>query len=396
MFLSPWGIAHALAMVLQGAREGSDTQTQLLSIVYGSPAGAAAVRSAVQSLTTTLTSASSSKDQDSALTVSDANSAWVKADVALTEAYKTALKEFFAAQAGPLNSAAEVNAWVSDHTHGKITEIIDEGTAKQAALILVNAIYFKGIFEKAFGESDTAPLSFTMMDGTSMDAAMMYLHLKKGNAVSGARFSAGGGDCVAVKMAYQGGAYVAVAAMPHGELAPADGGPLKLADGRDYAAALAACREGMIGGSKPLEYKTIGDPAITAVKLYLPRFEVEFGAGLSDALKAMGLRSMFVPGDFTEMTAEGDLVVSDVVHKTYVKVDEKGTEAAAATAVVMLRAAFRPEPELFVKFDRPFAFAVVHESTGLALFVGDVYQPERWLKIIRCIAPPTLFPLSTE
>lgn len=377
MFLSPWGIAHALAMVLQGSREGSDSQRQLLSTVYSSPAGAAAVRSAVQSLTASLTANSSGKE-DSVLTVSDANSAWVKADVALTETYVTALKDFFAAQAGPLNSAAEVNAWVSEHTHGKITEIIDEATAKQAALILVNAIYFKGIFEKAFGESDTAPLSFTMMDGTSMDATMMYLHLKKGNAVSGARFSAGGGDCVAVKMAYQGGAYYAVAAMPDGELAPADGGPLKLADGRDYAAALAACREGMIGGGKPLTWKTIGDPEITAVKLYFPRFEVEFGAGLSDALKAMGLTGMFRPGDFTEMTAEGDLAVSDVVHKTYVKVDEKGTEAAAATAVVMLRAAFRPEPELFVRFDRPFAFAVVHEASGLALFVGEVYSPERW------------------
>lgn len=394
-FLSPWGIAHALSMVLEGAKTGSASHTQLLNVVFSAKESEhSAVRSSVQTLTTNMTS---SKNGD-ALTISDANSAWVKSGVKLLEGYVKSLETFFRAQARPLTGAAVVNSWVEEATHGKIKTIITEGQAADAALVLVNAIYFKGLWQESFPEKGTGPLQFRKLDGSRIDAPMMFLHLKKGTAVQGTNLEAtlpGTSNkvpCVAVKMAYQGGTYSAVAAMPVGDLKEdSPGGKLTLESGQDYADALTSCRETVVAGlghgnngkhggdSNSLLWKTIGDPTMKAIKIYLPRFEIEFGTSLAPALKKAGLGAIFQPGDFTGITAEGSLAVSDVVHKVYVKVDEKGTEAAAATAAIMMKMAMtRPPPELFVNFNRPFVFSVIHEESGLALFTGEVYKPEEW------------------
>ena len=113
------------------------------------------------------------------------------------------------------------------------------------------------------------------------------------------------------------------------------------------------------------------------------RFEAEYEVPrLTQQLQALGITAPFAPGDLTRAAADAggrpvaDPAVSDVLQKVYVKVDEEGTEAAAATAVVMTRAAFGPSSELEVRFDRPFFFAVVHEPSGLALFAGQVHRPE--------------------
>ena len=103
---------------------------------------------------------------------------------------------------------------------------------------------------------------------------------------------------------------------------------------------------------------------------------------LTRQLQVLGITAPFRPGDLTRAAVDAggspvpDLAVSDVLQKVYVKVYEEGTEAAAATAVVMTRAAFGPISELEVRFDRPFFYAVVHEPSGLALFAGQVHRPE--------------------
>ena len=148
-FLSPWGIAHALSMVLEGAKQGSASQKDLLNVVFSAKeTDHNAIRSSVQSLTTAMTAV---KNGD-VLTISDANSAWVKSGVKLLEGYVKNLETFFHAQARPLTGASVVNSWVSDATHGKIKSIISEGQAAQAALVLVNAIYFKGLWQESFVE----------------------------------------------------------------------------------------------------------------------------------------------------------------------------------------------------------------------------------------------------
>ena len=226
----------------------------------------------------------------------------------------------------------------------------------------------------------------------------MYLTLKKGNSIQAAHFnSAQGTLCVAIKMAYQGGAYSAIVAMPELEISPPTAGKqITLQNGEDYVASLTSCREALIsrlrgtgagagsnskGGDtgEVLHWETLGSPTMESIKIYLPRFEIEFGTSLSTALKNAGLGAIFQPGDFTGISPEGGVLsVSDVVHKVYVKVDEMGTEAAAATAVMMMKSMARPSQELFVKFDRPFVFTIVHDETGLALFSGEVYKPDEY------------------
>lgn len=338
--------------------------------------------------------------------MADANSAWVGKGLELNPAFKRALETLFNAQARPLISADEVNAWVSKATHEKIQTIIDDGAAREAALILVNAIYFKGLWEAPFSKDDTVRLPFHLMtSGSTVDSPHMYIHYKKGKAIQGAKLTASLQDagktldvpCVAVKMAYKGGAYSAVLAMPLGQLDHSSGAArLTLEGGLDYAKALKACREEIVSRLSPsrsrrdseasnanseLKWNVVGDPGMAALKIYLPRFEVEFGSSLGAALKQAGLTAPFLPGDFTRISSAGaaQLSVSEVIHKVYVKVDEQGTEAAAATAVMMVRSAImNPPPELFVRFDRPFMFAIVHDPTGLALFSGEVYEPEKW------------------
>ncbi|KAL4529344.1 hypothetical protein Ndes2526A_g04137 [Nannochloris sp. 'desiccata'] len=403
-FLSPWGVAHALSMLLEGAKPGSPSHQKIMEIVFATTAAGNsdpkntvgnALRESIKDLTTSITAA----NDDNALTISDANSAWVKKDLQLLDAYVTALETYFNAQARPLTGASEVNSWVSEATHGKITDIIDEGAAHQASLVLVNAIYFKGLWESAFRKTDTMPLPFYKLDGTQYDSPFMYLFLKKGESVHATRFQTSTGtSCVAVRMAYQGGAYSAIVAMPEMEIKPPVAGtPLTLQSGENYGTALAACREALVskltrispspapsfstddGKEKgALLWQAIGDPDMKAIKIYLPRFEIEFGTSLSTALQHAGLGAIFQPGDFTGISADGgSLSVSDVVHKVYVKVDEMGTEAAAATAVMMVKSMpMRPPPELFVKFDKPFVFTVVHDDSGVALFTGELYKPE--------------------
>jgi serpin B len=347
-----------------------------------------ALRESINDLTTSITAA----NDDSTLTISDANSAWVKNDLQLLDTYVKALETYFKAQARPLTGADEVNSWVGEATRGRITEIIDQGAAQQASLVLVNAIYFKGLWESAFREEDTMPLPFYKMDGTQLDSPFMYLFLKKGKSVHATRFqTASGTSCVAVKMAYQGGAYSAIVAMPEMEIhPPVAGTALTLQSGEDYATTLAACREALVSKLTPssaqdkhaLQWQEIGAPDMKAVKIYLPRFEIEFGTSLSTPLQNAGLGAIFKPGDFTGIASAasggGSLSVSDVLHKVYVKVDEMGTEAAAATAVIMVKSMpMNPPPELFVKFDKPFVFTVVHDDSGMALFTGEVYQPEK-------------------
>lgn len=150
-FLSPWGVSHVLAMLLEGALPGTASHQQIQKALFtANPPDhehtMLNVRHAFQFLTKSLTASSNGKE----LTVSDASSAWVKPDVQLLEGYVGALKVFYEAQARPLTSAAVVNSWVDRQTRGKITSIISEEVAQRMALVLVNAIYFKGKWLEPF------------------------------------------------------------------------------------------------------------------------------------------------------------------------------------------------------------------------------------------------------
>lgn len=412
--ISPVSIARALAMLLQGAAPGSPTQTQIATIVFGGANvdGASALtafNSELAALAAAMEQGGSGSGSGSHQpTVADANSVWVRSGLQLQQEFKKTLEDVFRAEAEPITTAAAVNKWVSDATRGKITEIVDDGTLSMMALLLINAIYFKGTWQLQFDKNTTQPLHFNLLSGETSLSAMMYREFKNQELrnVSVARLDtpqlpAGSGAvaCQLVRLPYQGDDYAAVAAMPAGDLSTSNG-KLMLASSSDggvplaYTSALSACRSAVLGGlagaAAAVGSAGAGSGAIawqpsrSTIKLWLPRFELTYSATLNDALQAMGLAAPFRPGDLTRIAADAggapvtDLSVDSVLHKTYIKVDEEGTEAAAVTAIMMTRAALLPEPELLLRFDRPFVFAVVHVPTGTALFVSEVYKPEEW------------------
>lgn len=419
VFLSPVCIAQALAMLLNGVEPGGESYTQLQQAVFGASPGNELGLDSLNSQLHEL-SASLVKGSDGAnLTVADANSAWVAQRYSLQPGYSQALSKYFSAQVQPITTAQVVNDWVSTATRGKITRIVDDDALRQATCVLINALYFKGLWEMPFKNPNTGPVPFHSLQGRTSDAAMMYQQFKPRDSIKVARFQASlagagpgagafadvagtgapgsgaaGVPCIALQLPYKGGDFAAVLAMPEGNLSStSEGAPLHMGSGLPYAAALAGCRASLLAGlaqgagvaaagaGPPLTWQAPG----MQVKLWLPRFEVEFGASLSSALRLLGVTKPFQGGDITRVAASqdgtpvGDLQVSDVIHKVYVKVDEAGTEAAAVTAVMMLKSAMvREPPTLTLKFDRPFTFAVVHLGSGAALFVGEVQQPEVW------------------
>lgn len=371
--LSPYGLIHALSMLLPGSGEDSSSHMALLDVLFKGFSHEDNAKTAMHSLSAMLKDAYS----EGVLEFCEGNAAFVSKSIELKDGYRETLTASYEADVFRLESAAQVNGWVSKATKDKITEIIDDMTASQVSLILINAIYFKGLWEKPFDTADTNVQPFFKMDGSQVNAPLMYVKYDKGPALSGYEFeTAGDIPCVAVRMQYKGGAFSAVFSMPSGDVRP--NGPLTLTEsGLPYAKALAACQRDLITSfsSGNIKWKAVGPHGYSSAKIFLPSFELTCDYSLGSILQNLGLSSIFKPGDFTRLANVDNLFVSDVKQKVYVKVDEKGTEAAAVTSIMMMRAMIQPMNELFVKFDRPFHMSIVHNETGLALFTGIVANP---------------------
>lgn len=432
--MSFYSISQALGLLYNGAHSSSSSSHQLAQHVFGiselnetKDDGTTKNIIINESLGDLSLKLSPLVTTNGGVVFYQANSIWVSPKYTLQANYKHIAEQTFPnSMVAPITTAATINQWVSAATQDKIQNMVTEDAVSTATLILINALYFKGLWEKPFEKSDTGPLAFTPFNGQQYDTAMMYLAKSSGNdnSIRAGMFPGTDGthgtnevQCVAISIPYQGKQYSAILAMPYGDV-HYDEQQKKLVlseNGQEYTQALDTCRSVLIqdlavglgddgGGDhgvasvqlkKKKKKKVVDLKCVGALKLYLPRFEVEYSVSLNKALQAVGITAPFAPtqGDFSQMVEttgdssdEGggrlvsDLYVSDVIHKVFVKVDEQGTEAAAATAVMMMRSAMprMDSEELFLKFDRPFVFSVVNNETGVALFVGEVNAPEKW------------------
>jgi len=246
----------------------------------------------------------------------------------------------------PEESRITINKWVSDRTEGRIEDLIPQGLIDTLTrLVLTNAIYFNAAWQYPFQEDMTEDGPFYLLDGGEVIVPMMRQAESFGYAE--------GDGYQAVELPYDGGELSMVLLLPQAGHFEAFEGSL---DTQQV--------DGIIGR---LEHRQ--------VTLAMPGFEFESSFGLKRTLTSMGMPLAFSGGaDFSGMTGNRDLFIAEVVHKAFVSVDEAGTEAAAATAVVMPMA-MPPEEPVEVTVNRPFVFLIHDIETGTILFVGRVVNP---------------------
>lgn len=351
LFLSPYSISVALAMTLSGARGDTfDEMAAVLGATDGDDwhAGRNALDQALLAERSTI-------EGLMPLELEIANSLWGQADYPFNDDFLDLLARHYGTGietvdfAGASEEAREaINAWVEDATNDRIEDLIPEGAIHELTrLVLVNAIFFHANWVHQFDPDLTEDATFRSPAG---DVVVPMMH-------QNIRTDYGAGDgWEAVRLPYAGDASMLV-------IAPEDGRFDEVVSALDPAQ-LDVVRD------------TISDHG---VDLRMPRFELRSQVSLPDVLERLGMVQAFVEptadsgADFTGMVDLRELFVSDVVHQAFVSVDEDGTEAAAATAVIM--SATSAPPPAMLTLDRPFVFVIQDDDTGSILFVGQVTDP---------------------
>ena len=278
----------------------------------------------------------------------------VYSKVPVKQQYVQAIQSTFKATIEPLQSAAQVNGFVSETTRGMIPSIVTESIVSNSQLIAVNAVYFKGKWAVKFDEQETRIAEFASPSYPST------CHMMKTPPTSWFYHEDASAEYILLPYADGAGRDSSLAALV--ALPRSGAGNAPLAQDFDWRGVLAALQRGQ---------KRKGT-------LFMPRFKVETEALLGDAMKAIGVCRAFDDAAEFPMVSDVPLKIDEIIHKVKVEVDEAGTVAAAATAVVAcFGAAPRAEPPPFqMRCDRPFAFSIVAlQPTPLVLFAGTVIEP---------------------
>jgi serpin B len=352
LFYSPFSISLALAMTYAGAR--GSTESQMANTLHFD-LSQDQLHPAFNALDQELAKRGEAQSKDEQpLQLDIANAVWAEQSYTFLQAYLDTIAENYGAGirlADFINQAEstrkEINNWVSDQTNDKINDLIPPGAlGAMTRMVLVNAIYFKADWADQFEKDSTSDKSFHLLDGSAVNVPMMH---------QGMQIPYNSGDGYqAIELAYQGETAAMDILVPDEDNFQAFESSLEIARLND-----------ILAGMQP-----------TSVDLTLPKFNFTDEFNLSDTLKSMGMADAFNPNtaDFTGMSAKRDLYITDVVHKAFVAVDEKGTEAAAATGIIVGTTSI-PLYEVQLRIDRPFIFVIRDLPSGQILFVGRVMNP---------------------
>ncbi|MFH1147740.1 MAG: serpin family protein [Pseudomonadota bacterium] len=348
LFFSPYSISTALAMAYAGAR--NETSDEMASVLGLSPLKDK-VHAAFNALDLDL--ASSEDGEESGFKLRIANSTWVQDGYPFETSFLDLLAENYGSELctvdfriAPEEARIAINNEVKRQTEGKIEELVTRGLISELTrFVLTNAIYFKATWNTRFDEELTKDGSFNLPNGETAKAAMMH-HTENFRYAEGA-------DYQSVELPYKGGETSMVLLLPR-------------------AGRFADFENGLIYSTMDKIFKEL---QIRRVELALPRFNISSSPDTTEALKRLGMHAPFDPhsADFSGIDGGQDLFISAVVHKAVISVDENGTEAAAATAIVGSTTSY-VEP-VTVTVDRPFIFVIRHINTGTILFMGRITNP---------------------
>ena len=352
LFYSPYSISVALAMTYAGASgETAQQMADTLHFLLGQDKLHPAFNWLDAELAKRGEGAEGKDGEGFRLNI--VNAIWGQKDYEFLTDFLDVLAENYGAGLRILDFITEteksrltINDWVSDQTEGRIEDLIPQGAIDALTrLVLTNAIYFNAAWENPFDKKMTADGPFYLLDGGQVIVPMM----KQTESFS---YTEGEGY-QAVELLYDGDEISMVILLP-------EAGQFEA-----FAEGLQAQQVDAI----------INDLQDTRVTLTMPRFEFDSEFSLKDTLAGMGMPIAFSgDADFSGMTGNQELSISDVVHKAFVAVDEAGTEAAAATSVIIKLTAV-PEPPVEVTIDRPFIFLIRDIETGAILFIGRVMNP---------------------
>ena len=352
VFFSPYSISQALAMTYSGARGETEKQmSDTLHFVLSQDR----LHPAFNGLDIELSKrgeGAQGKDEEG-FRLNIVNAIWGQEDYRFLSEFLDVLAENYGAGLraldfvnAPEESRITINDWVSEQTEGRIEDLIPEGTIDALTrLVLTNAIYFNAAWQFPFNEDATTDGPFYLLDGGEVIVPMMTQTESFGYTR--------GNDYQAVELPYDGQELSMIILLP--------------SDGQFENF------ESSMGYQRVTEI--ISSLAGQQVNLTIPKFEFESEFSLKKALTTMGMPVAFsADADFSGMTGDRDLAIDDILHKAFVSVDEAGTEAAAATAVIMTLTAV-PAPPVVVTVDRPFIFLIRDIETGTILFIGRVVNP---------------------
>lgn len=345
IFYSPYSIFSALAMTYEGAR--GKTAEEMRNVFNFPESGV--LRPNFAAIYNRINMAAEEYE------LRTGNALWTQKDYPFLEEYLKTVEKYYGGKAAVLDFVHEaeksretINAFIEEQTNHKIKDLIPPGVLDELTrLVLTNAIYFKGDWKMAFNESLTMEEDFWMSPDRSVKVQMM--HMRPNETV---RFNyADTGDLQIIELPYKGGNVSMLIILPE-----------------NIEAA-----ESFLTMEKLEEYRAqMKEEKLD--EICLPKFEVETKYFMQETLSKLGMPTAFTgEADFSGMTGGRDLFVSQVIHQAYVKVDEKGTEAAAATAVIMRLTAV-PETKIF-RADRPFIFIIQEKQTGAILFMGRISDP---------------------
>jgi serpin B len=354
LFYSPYSISIALGMTYGGAR--GNTEAQMADVLHFD-LSQAELHAAFNRLDLDLAQHGEAQDkQEQPLQLNIANAVWAQRDYPFLPEYLDLVALNYGAGihlADFVNQADqvtdEINQWVSDQTEERIQDILSPGALDaMTRMVLANAIYFKAGWQTPFEEDSTQPAPFDLLDGSEVQVDMMY------NEENYPYLR--GEDFQAVELPYSGGTAVMDIILP---------------DEGQFAAFEASLDwstlEAILGGMDRAE-----------LKLQLPKFTFRNQFSLARQLAEMGMSDAFAGGlaDFSGMDGQHDLYIGDVIHQAFVAVDEQGTEAAAATLVIMELTSIEPVEDIIeLTIDRPFFFIIRDLSSGQILFAGRVLHP---------------------
>lgn len=351
LFFSPHSISVALAMTWAGAR--GNTETEMANALHFS-LGQERLHPAFNALDLELATRAEASGANPPLPfrLNVTNALFGQVDFAFLDLFLDTLALNYGAGMRLMdfvNEAEEsrvaINAWVADKTGNRIEELIPQGVVDSATrLVLVNAIYFTASWAEPFDEANTTDDPFTLLDGTEITAPTMH--------ASALTVYADGPNYRAAELSYDGQQLAMLLIVP---------------DERQFAAVESSLSASTV---RQIRDELKGHQ----VDFALPKFSFRSQVPAKVPLMSLGMVDAFGgAADLSGMNGTGGLFIQDVVHEAFIAIDEKGTEAAAATAVVVGETSAPPAATLTV--DRPFMFAIIDRPTGATLFIGRVVDP---------------------